>query len=64
MVRVPKRKQKKETVMEQDIHITLRYNLAIGNVSINEIVYRLKELRDHLMLSEWGQALQKYGGQA
>jgi hypothetical protein len=36
--------------MEQEIHITLRYNLAIGNVTLNEIVYRLKELRDALML--------------
>ena len=36
--------------MEQEIHITLRYNLAIGKVNLNEIVYRLKELRDPLML--------------
>jgi len=36
--------------MEQEIHITLRFNIAIGKVSLNEIVYRLKELRDPLML--------------
>jgi hypothetical protein len=32
--------------MEQEIHITLPLNLAIGKVGLNEIVYRLKELRD------------------
>ena len=36
--------------MEQEIHITLRFNLATGKVGLNEIVYELKELRDHLML--------------
>jgi len=36
--------------MEQEIHITFRFNIAIGKVSLNEIVYRLKELRDSLML--------------
>ncbi len=36
--------------MEQEIHITLRFNLAIGKVGLNEIIYRLKELRDPLML--------------
>jgi hypothetical protein len=35
--------------MEQEIHITLRFNLAIGKVTLNEIIYRLKELRDPLM---------------
>jgi hypothetical protein len=46
--------------MEQEIHITLRYNLAIGNVSLNEIVYRLKELRDTLMLRVLKEILQTY----
>ena len=46
--------------MEQEIHITLRYNLAIGNVSLNEIVYRLKELRDTLMLRVLKEVLQTY----
>jgi hypothetical protein len=36
--------------MEQEIHITLRFHLATGQVNLNEIVYRLKELRDPLML--------------
>jgi len=36
--------------MEQEIHITLRFNLAIGKVSLNEIVYKLKELRGPLMV--------------
>ena len=46
--------------MEQEIHITLRYNLAIGNVTLNEIVYRLKELRDGLMLRVLKEVLQTY----
>jgi hypothetical protein len=40
----------KEIVMEQEIHITLRFNLAIGKVNLNEIVYELKELQNPLML--------------
>lgn len=36
--------------MEQEIHITLRFNMAIGKVNLNEIVYRLKELQNPLML--------------
>ena len=35
--------------MEQEIHITLRFNLATGKVSLNEIVYKLKELQNPLM---------------
>jgi hypothetical protein len=46
--------------MEQEIHITLRYNLAIGNVTLNEIVYRLKELRDTLMLKVLKEVLKTY----
>jgi hypothetical protein len=46
--------------MEQEIHITLRCNLAIGNVSLNEIVYQLKELRNLLMIRILGTILQKY----
>jgi len=46
--------------MEQEIHITLRYNLAIGNVNLDEIVYRLKELRDTLMLRVLKEVLQTY----
>jgi len=36
--------------MEQEIHITLRFNLATGKANLNEIVYRLKELQNPLML--------------
>jgi hypothetical protein len=46
--------------MEQEIHITLRFNLAIGKVTLNEIVYRLKELRDPLMLRVLEQILCSY----
>ncbi|MGQ9860181.1 MAG: hypothetical protein ACUVS3_16075, partial [Thermodesulfobacteriota bacterium] len=46
--------------MEQDIDITLRFKLAIGAVGLNEIVYRLKELRDELMLRVFEQILCSY----
>ena len=36
--------------MEQEIYITLRFNLSTGKISLNEIVYKLKELRDPLIL--------------
>ena len=35
--------------MKQEIHITLRFDLATGKVNLNEIVYKLKQLRDPLM---------------
>jgi hypothetical protein len=38
--------------VEQEIHIILRFTLATGKVNLNEIVYRLKELRDPLMLGK------------
>lgn len=46
--------------MEQEIHITLRFNLANGKVGLNEIVYRLKELRDPLMLKILERVLLSY----
>ena len=46
--------------MEQEIHITLRFNLANGKVGLNEIVYKLKELRDPLMLKILEQVLMGY----
>ena len=46
--------------MEQEIHITLRFNLAIGKVNLNEIVYRLKELQDPLMLKILEEILRGY----
>ena len=36
--------------MQQEIHITLRFDLATGKANLNEVVYELKELRDPLML--------------
>ncbi|MBS3917553.1 MAG: hypothetical protein KG012_01565, partial [Deltaproteobacteria bacterium] len=46
--------------MEQEIHITLRFTLATGEVNLNEIVYRLKELRDPLVLKILEQVLMSY----
>jgi len=46
--------------MEQEIHITLRFNLATGKVGLNEIVYKLKQLRDPLMLKILAQILIGY----
>lgn len=46
--------------MEQEIHIALRFNLAIGKVNLNEIVYKLKELRDPLLLRILEQILTAY----
>ena len=46
--------------MEQEICITLRFNLATGKVGLNEIVYKLKELRDPLMLKILEQVLMSY----
>jgi hypothetical protein len=36
--------------MEQQIHITLQFEIAIGKVNLNEIVYRLEQLKNPLML--------------
>ena len=46
--------------MEQEIHISLRFNLAIGKVNLSEIVYELKKLRDPLMLKILEQILAGY----
>ena len=46
--------------MEQEIHITLRFNLATGKANLNEIVYSLKELRDPLVLNILKQILIGY----
>ena len=46
--------------MEQEIHITLRFTLAIGKVNLNEIVYKLKELQNHVMLQILEQILRGY----
>ena len=36
--------------MNQQIHITLDFELATGKVTLNEIVYRLEQLKNPLML--------------
>lgn len=46
--------------MEQEIHITLRFNLATGKVGLNEIIYKLKELQDPLMLKILDEILRGY----
>jgi len=46
--------------MEQEIHITLRFSLATGKVGLNEIVYKLKELQDPLMLKILERILRGY----
>lgn len=46
--------------MKREITITLQYDLAIGKVNLNEIVYRLKELRDPLMLRILEEILKGY----
>jgi hypothetical protein len=46
--------------MEQEIHITLRFNLATGKVGLNEIIYKLKELQDPLMLKILEEILRGY----
>jgi hypothetical protein len=46
--------------MEREITIALRFKLAIGDVTLNEIVYQLKELRDDLMLRILAEILRSY----
>ena len=46
--------------MEQEVHITLRYQLAIGKVNLNEIVYELQKLQNPLMLEILKQILRNY----
>ena len=46
--------------MEQEIYITLRFNLATGKANLNEIVYRLNKIRNPLMLKILEQVLRAY----
>jgi len=46
--------------MKRELTITLRYDLAIGKVNLNEIVYKLKQLRDPLMLQILEEILKDY----
>jgi hypothetical protein len=45
---------------EQQFHITLSFHLATGKVMLNEIVYRLQELREALMLRSLEHILRSY----
>ncbi|UCG64541.1 MAG: hypothetical protein JSW12_18235 [Deltaproteobacteria bacterium] len=42
--------QEKEAEIEQEIHIALWFNLATAKLGLNEIIYRLRELKAHFML--------------
>jgi len=46
--------------MKREIAITLRYDLTIGKVNLNEIVCELKQLRDPLMLQILEEILKNY----
>lgn len=46
--------------MKRYVRITCDFDLAIRKVNLNDIVYRLKELRDSLMLRILKQILVSY----
>jgi len=46
--------------MKRCVSITCDFNLAIGKVNLNEIMYLLKELKDSLMLRILKQILISY----
>ena len=46
--------------MIKKMYITVQYEIAIGEVGLNEIVYRLKEIRDNLMLWILEEILRSY----
>ena len=46
--------------MEQEINITLGFKISIGEVTLNEIVYRLQEMQKELMLRILEQTLKWY----
>ena len=46
--------------MEQQIHITLQFDFAIGKVNLNEIVYRLDKLKNPLMMELLKTILTRY----
>eukprot|EP01008_Symbiontida_sp_HLA12_P001727 NODE_28_length_1935_cov_2.598234_g26_i0.p1 GENE.NODE_28_length_1935_cov_2.598234_g26_i0~~NODE_28_length_1935_cov_2.598234_g26_i0.p1 ORF type:complete len:463 (+),score=79.80 NODE_28_length_1935_cov_2.598234_g26_i0:367-1755(+) len=52
--------KKKETAMEREINIALRYDLATGDVTLNEIVYWIKELRNELCIEILKKILTNY----
>jgi len=46
--------------MEQEISITLQFELAIGKVNLNEIVFKLKEMQNSLMIQILEKILMSY----
>ena len=46
--------------MEQQIHITLYFDLSTGKANLNEIVYRLKDIKNPLMLRILKEILNSY----
>ena len=48
--------------MKYNLNIALDYDISTGKVNLNEIVYRLKELQDSLMLSILEKILESYDG--
>ncbi len=46
--------------MEREIYTTLLFKLSIGKVGLNEIVYKLKELKDSLLLEILEKVLMNY----
>ena len=46
--------------MKREITVTLQYDLTTGKVNLNEIAYRLKELRGPLMLRILEELLRDY----
>jgi hypothetical protein len=46
--------------MKRCVSITCDFDLAIGKVNLNEIVYKLKDIRDSLMLGMLKQILMSY----
>ncbi len=46
--------------MKRCVSITCDFNLAIGKVNLNEIMYRLKEVRNSLVLRVMKQILVSY----
>lgn len=50
----------RKAVMQQQIDITLSFDLATGKVSLNEIVYQLEKLKNPLMLAILSNILTSY----
>ena len=46
--------------MKRKVNIALQFDLAIGDVNLNEIVYQLKEMQNPLMIKILGSILTSY----